>query len=176
MIHVFGANGRVKDMERLISKLSDISSDRKVVIQVMDADMVYSKNHVISAVHHAIRAFRNGTNSTRRLSMEIMLYAAGERQIGNAIRKMGIKEDSERLVFVFVSSLPDIGEASGRLDDNEARRIIADLGFELDDGVIYGNKETLRKFGISDMEIRTVSKDKYEDLILEKVAMVDIIK
>ena len=34
----------------------------------------------------------------------------------------------------------------------------------------------LKKFGIDKTEIDTVAKDKYGDLILEKVAMVDIIK
>ncbi len=41
---------------------------------------------------------------------------------------------------------------------------------------ISGNQTTLRKFGFSQKEIDTVNADHYEGLILEKIAMVDIIK
>ena len=45
-----------------------------------------------------------------------------------------------------------------------------------DDEVLEGDEITLKKFGITENEIKTVKKAKYGDLILEKVAFVDIIK
>ena len=45
-----------------------------------------------------------------------------------------------------------------------------------DASVLEGDRETLKRFGITGLEIRTVPEAKYGDLILEKVAMVDVIK
>ena len=50
------------------------------------------------------------------------------------------------------------------------------LKLKVDDKVLEGNKETLIKFGIEENEIETVTKEKYSYIILEKVAMVDILK
>jgi len=50
------------------------------------------------------------------------------------------------------------------------------LNLEKDDKVLEGDENTLKSFGLNEMELRTVTKAKYGDLILEKVAMVDIIK
>ena len=45
-----------------------------------------------------------------------------------------------------------------------------------DDKVLEGDIDTLKKFGINKKAIATVSEERYGDLILEKVAMVDIVK
>jgi hypothetical protein len=55
-------------------------------------------------------------------------------------------------------------------------KLLKQLSLDRDDTVLEGNIDTLKKFGIGENEINTVAKAKYGDLILEKVAMVDIIK
>lgn len=176
MITVFGAKGVVEHVEDLLEKLRRFSEDKKVVVQVFNADMVYGKNHLLSAAEHAIRAFRENTNVMRTLSMEVVLYAAGERQIDAALSKIGVTRGEGNYAFLIISSIPEIDEARGSLKTEDVERFIRECEMERDDSVLEGNENTLRRFGLSDEEIRTVEKDKYEDLILEKVAMVDIIK
>ena len=47
---------------------------------------------------------------------------------------------------------------------------------ERDDKVLEGDSNTLKKFGITTTELKALSESKYGDIILEKVAMVDVIK
>jgi len=176
VITVFGTKGVVEHVEGFLEKLAEFSKSKNVVAQVFNADMVYGENHLLSAAEHAIRAFRENTNVMRTLSMEVVLYAAGERQIGTALSKIGVTQGEGNYVFLIISSTPEIDEAKGSLKTEDVERFIREYGMERDDSVLEGNENTLRRFGLSDEEIRTVEKDKYEDLILEKVAMVDVIK
>ena len=167
MIKVIGANGIIQDVDSFLKQVLVFSKKHKIVIQVFNADMIYGENHLISAVEHAVRAMDRKTNTTNSLSMEVLLYASGERQLKLAIPKMGVQKGKGNIAFVFVnSSIP-----TAAVDD-----FIKDLGLKRDDKVIQGDINTLKKFGINNTETETVMKDKYEDLILEKVAMVDIIK
>ncbi|HDM25092.1 MAG TPA: hypothetical protein ENG24_00640, partial [Thermoplasmatales archaeon] len=100
MIRVVGVKGRIKNRDDFIRKVEEYSKSLNVAIQVVDANLVYSFNHLYSAAQHAIRAMRRGTNSMKSLAMEILLYAAGERQIKNAIEKIGVKENSKSFVFI----------------------------------------------------------------------------
>ena len=172
---VKGARGRIEDVEGFVRKVREISTRMGIEIQVVDADLVCGKDHVISAVMHAVRSFKEKRNSTRSLSMELLLYLSGERQISRAIEKVGIKEGKERHVFVFLGS-DDLDYIEKSLTEDEAEGIIRSLGMELDDGVMGVSREKLERFGLTMEEIETVDKDKYGDLILEKVALVDLMK
>ena len=101
---------------------------------------------------------------------EGLLFDCGEgtqRQLKIAIPKMGVKKGNANIAFVFTA---------GKVSDQMISNILGQLSLVRDDNVIDGDIDTLKKFGISENEINTVTKAKYGDLILEKVAMVDIIK
>jgi len=167
-VEIIGCRGKIRDKEEFIKKLKRFGKKKDMACQIMDASKVYGKEHIISAVEHAVRAFRNKTNSCRTLDLEILLYASGKRQIKDAIDFMGAG-DSEEFIFVAVG---DTG-----IDEYEsAINFLEEEGFEIDDGIIRGDEKTLKKFGISEEEMKSVDKSMYGDLILEKVAMVDVIK
>ena len=86
---------------------------------------------------------------------------------------MGIKTGKGNVAFALID---DIKDAKGKISDQLTDELIKLVSLKRDDKVLDGNEDTLRKFGISENEINTVTKAKYGDLILEKVAMVDIIK
>ena len=177
MIRIIGAKGDIENTDQFLKKINDLSKKHKIVIQVLDANMVYGKKHLISASRHAIRAIRRKKNSTNSLPMEILLYASGERQIRLSIQKMGIKTGKKKpIALVFIDNITDLPEANGKISDQNIDEIIKQIGITRNDNVLKGNIETLKKFGINENAIKTVVKDKYEDLILEKVALVDIIK
>ena len=167
-VEIIGCRGKIKDKEEFIKKLKRFGEKKGMACQIMDASKVYGREHVISAVEHAVRAFRNETNSCRTLDLEILLYASGKRQIKDAIDFMGAG-DSGEFVFVAVSS-------SGENEYKSVVDFLEEEGFEIDDEIIRGNEETLKRFGITEGEIKSVDKSMYGDLILEKVAIVDIIK
>ena len=55
---------------------------------LFDPDMVAGRDHILSAAMHAERSFSEGTNRSKTLLTEIILYAAWERQISKADSKM----------------------------------------------------------------------------------------
>ena len=166
---IVGSRGNIKNVDNFLKQVGSFSQNHNIVVQVFDADVIFGKDHLISAFQHAKRAMDEETNTTNSLGMEILLYASGERQLKLAIPKMGVKKGDGRIAFVLVDENDEI---SNKLIDE----LLNFLSLVRDDEVLEGNENTLKKFGLKDNEIKTVTKAKYGDLILEKVAMVDIIK
>lgn len=176
MIRIIGATGKIQDLEQFLKQVQKISKDYSVTIQTLDAEGVYGKQHLLSAAEHAIRAVRQKTNTTRSLAMEVLLYASGERQITLSLEKLGVQRETKTFAFVIIDSVDDISETSGNLTEEEIDQFLKTAGLKQNDSVLEGSKDTLIKFGIAKKELNTITKAKYGDLILEKVAMVDIIK
>ena len=166
MLKIIGAKGNVSNVDNFLRQISSFAKDHNIIIQAFDADAIYGEKHLISAVEHATRAIKRKTNTTNSLEMEILLYASGERQLKLAIPKMGVKEGNVNVAFTIIdkTSEKSIGE------------MLKMLSLVRDDKTLEGSKVTLKKFGITEDEMKTVREAKYGDLILEKVAMVDIIK
>ena len=61
-------------------------------VVLFDPDMIVGRDHLMSAAKHAERSFSEGTNRSKTLLTEIILYAAWERQISKALAKMKPKE------------------------------------------------------------------------------------
>jgi tRNA threonylcarbamoyladenosine modification (KEOPS) complex Cgi121 subunit len=125
--------------------------------------MVFGKVHILSAYEHASRAFDEGRNSSRTITTEVLLYASGERQISESIEKMGIKDGTTEFCIVL-------------LGDTDIKELINYMGLELDDSVLEGNVDNLGPFGIAPEEMETVPEERLFDLVLERVAMVDLLK
>lgn len=165
MTNIIGATGKIKNIDIFLKKISNIAQENNTIIQVFNADLIYGKKHITSAVEHAKRAMIRKTNTTNTIEMEILLYASGDRQLKNAISKMGVKKGNANIAFFIENKSDEIEEI-----------ILKELLLKRDDKILKGDINTLKKFGITDDEIATVSKKKYGHIILEKVAMVDIIK
>ena len=170
MIKIIGAKGNIKDIDVFLKKVEDFSNKNNITIQSFNADLIFGKDHIFSAVEHAKRSIGRKTNTTNSLEKEILLYASGDRQLKLAIPKMGVKEGSGNIAFVLVNN------EKSEISNNITNDFLKSLDLKGDDKVLEGNRETLRKFGIKENEIETVTKEKYGYIILEKVAMVDILK
>ena len=121
---------------------------------LMDASMVFGRLHVISAMEHAERSFRHGTNRSKTVLTEFLMYMAGERQISKALERMKPKDNN--IVAVLFSG--DVSVLNG-------------LG-ERDDSLIDGTEEKAKRIGLKKNGLNV----SYEDLALEMVAMLDILK
>ncbi|MCX6651423.1 MAG: KEOPS complex subunit Cgi121 [Methanomassiliicoccales archaeon] len=139
------------------------ASTMKVEVALLDADKVCGADHLSSAVLHARRAFERGENASNTLSMEVILYASGERQISKAKNKMGLRQGTERVAVVLLSL--------GDLD-----QVLSDLGLRRDDSLLDCTLEKGAAYGIDPAELRTLGETLLPELVLEKVAFVDLIK
>lgn len=143
-------------MDRALARAKEAGAE----ILVLDDDMVFGRDHIRSAAYHAQKAIDEGRNSSDSLAMETMLYASGERQLGHAIEKMTVKDDTGTVAIAVIrgSMEPESGWriARPRDDDSERARLL--------------------RFGLTAEEIGTLRQDRAEELVLEKVAGVDVIK
>jgi len=174
MIIIFGGRGIIKDIDEFLSMMHRFSKDQDLVMQAFDAQMIFGKDHLISAVSHAQRAFKQSTNATNSLSLEILLYAAGERQIQKAIKKMGVKQGKQTVAFVLIDERNKT--KNSKWYSTKINTLLRLILFTRDDTILEGNHSKLKRFGISAREIHSLPASKLGDIILERVAMVDVIK
>ena len=127
------------------------------VVVIMDPMYVCGKDHVISAVRHAERSFEHGTNRSKTLLTEIILYAAGERQISKAMERMRPKPGCNE----FALALLDVP------DDMK----LSEIGMERDDSILDANDTKAEAIGLD----RSFNIP-LEDLALEMVALLDLAK
>ncbi|UCE72900.1 MAG: hypothetical protein JSV56_07640 [Methanomassiliicoccales archaeon] len=162
-IMIIGCTGKVDSVDDFIKKARKFLAKDDTLLQFMDADKVLGREHVFSAWDHAKRAFERESNVSSTMAMEVLIYTSGETHIANALKKIGIKDGCERLAVI----------SDGDLDIDE---LLGYLNLKRDDEVLICTESKLREFGIGENEISAVDKDKIDDLILEKVAMVDVKK
>ncbi|MDD3493879.1 MAG: KEOPS complex subunit Cgi121 [Candidatus Thermoplasmatota archaeon] len=157
----------------LLTGLREFGRKQSVALQALHAPHVYGEEHVIAAAEHAVRAFQQGTATCNTLDMEVLLYASGQRQIREAIDLMGIR-DGEAAVVAAVGST-DIPGYGGTVDQSALEEFLHRQKLVVDPEVARGGA-ALAAFGITPAEMAAVDKSMYGDLILEKVALVDVLK
>ncbi len=147
---VIGIRGKA-GFDEIVSHFTSMGGE----VVLMDPDMVAGRDHLISAVMHAQRSFEEGTNRSKTILTEIILYAAWERQISKALAKMKPKEGRDEYVAVLID-----------VDDPKLDAI----GMERDDSLIEATEEKAKALGLSK------GKVSYEDQAVENVALSELLK
>ena len=83
------ATATVTDLDAFLDRLGAIGRDHGVTVQAFDARYVVGRDHLARAVALADRAIARDENIARERAVEILLYAAGRRQIDRAL-EMGV--------------------------------------------------------------------------------------
>lgn len=144
-----------------MSEVVTKASEHGVQVLVLRAEMVFGLDHLRAAYCHAKDAIDSGRGASDSISMETLLYASGERQLGAAIKKMSVDDSTQEMVVAWLGE-NGLEPAHGWIALSDA-----DTGPSI---------ESLKKFGISELELRTVVPGREAELILEKVAAVDVLK
>lgn len=153
----------VDDVDAFVETLSEVSDDHGASVQAFDAAYVAGRPHLDAAVRHANRAFDRGENVARDRSVEILLYAAGRRQIRRAL-EMGVSNGETNAVIVV-----DGGDESAAIDE---LRPLVDETETLD---ALDEAALTDFFEISDAE-RAATDASLTDLVRERVALLDVEK
>lgn len=156
-----GAWIRKGDANALLKRAADLTAE----VVLMDADKVYGVDHLDSAVLHARRAFERQANAANTLGMEVILYASGERQISKAKKKMGLHQETERVALVVLGP-----------DDADIEAVLKRLELRRDDALLECSLTKGEAFGIGTDELGTVGEALLADLVLERVAFVEVLK
>jgi len=157
--------GRIADAAAFLADLQSVSDQYGVTAQAFDARLVAGPGHLEAAVEHADRAIERGENVADDRAVEILLYAAGRRQIDRAL-EMGVEDGVLAVVVV-------VGEA-----DADTAAALADALEPVEDGGALdgGDRDAIRDFfGISAAELDATAGT-IEDLVRERVALLDVEK
>lgn len=158
-----GARGRIEDPEKIIRQVQEWASSRSGEVLLADARAVFGRDHIESAVRHAVRAQSGGNMVAHSISLETLRYLAAQRQVTDAIRAAGIRRGTEQIAVVLFrnGSLEDLFEA---------------FGWSRDDSILEARGKSLDVLGITEREAATVPAEDREALALEKVALLDVVR
>ncbi|MFB6218639.1 MAG: KEOPS complex subunit Cgi121 [Halobacteriaceae archaeon] len=161
--------GRVEDSEALVEDLQRIGAEYGVAAQAFDARLVAGPDHLRSAVEHAERAIDRGENVADDPAVEILLYAAGRRQIERAL-EMGVEDGDTAAVVV--------AGVGGDGDESGAAAAVGDLLAPVEEGAAFDARDeaAIRAFfDITAAETDATAGD-LVDLVRERVALLDVEK
>ncbi len=136
-------------------KIISYFTSKELEVVLFNPDFVVGTKHIESALVHAERAVNNGTNRTRSLISEIILYSAWERQIGKAVKRMKPPADAHEYVALV------LGTSEINLND---------LGMTEDKTLVEPSKEKAEKLGLNDPFLD------YESQAVERVADIELLK
>lgn len=91
----------------LMETVQQIATKHQATFQLVNAEYVASRQHLLFAAIHALTAHHRGTQRASTLAMEILRFTAAQRQISVALDQLGITKTTKRLGGVLISSNKD---------------------------------------------------------------------
>ncbi len=155
----------VDDVDALVAALDAVAAESGATVQAFDGRYVVSRRHLERAVELADRAIDRGEAIARDRGVEILLYAAGRRQITDAL-ELGVSAGSNRVV-VLVDTDDDAAEVESDIADAVRSRVVDTVEPTLGE---YDAERVREYFDIGEQELDVVGGD-LEALVLERVAL-----
>jgi KEOPS complex subunit Cgi121 len=148
----------VEDVERFVARLESIGERHGSTVQAVDARYVVGRDHLERAVALAERERGRGEAIADDLGVEILLYAAGRRQIREAL-EMGVSAGDHPVVVVVVGG-----------DETAAAAAVRDRLTPAETLGEYDPETVADFFGIGERE-RAATAGGLPDLVGERVAL-----
>ncbi|MDS0297226.1 KEOPS complex subunit Cgi121 [Halogeometricum sp. S1BR25-6] len=153
----------VESVDAFVAAVGEVAEETGATVQVFDARYVADEEHLRRAVELADRAIDRGENVARDRAVEILLYAAGRRQIDDALT-MGVS----------AGETPAVALVDGGDEAAAATRLREMLGDEPTLGRV-GDDRLREFFDVGDAELATVDGD-VGSLVRERVALLNVEK
>jgi KEOPS complex subunit Cgi121 len=148
----------VADVDAFVEELAAIGEEYGSTVQVFDARYVVGREHLERAVALAGRARGRGEAVADDPAVEILLYAAGRRQITDAL-EMGVSEGECPVIAVAVGG-----------EEERAAAALHDLLEPADTLGTHDPDRVRAFFDITDEELAATEGD-LADVVLERVAL-----
>ncbi len=156
-LEILGFRATITSVNDTLSQINEIKKDGEI-IQLLNADAIVSKNHIVHGVNQAFLAFERGENLAKDISVEIALRCSAQRQISKAFNILGLKEGEMNLVAILINC----GDYTDELSSI----------FTLDESVLSPDSENLMKvYKISDVEVEKLS---LEDIIIDRITKLTV--
>ena len=154
----------VEDVDGFVAELDAIGDEFGCAVTAFDARYVAGRRHLEVAVERANRAFERDDAIADDRGIEILLYAAGRRQIRQAL-EMGVPEGPGPVVVVVEGG--EEAEAAAKVEGLVEPADV--LGAERDEGRIRAF------FGITEPELAATDAS-LELLVIERVSLLAVEK
>ncbi|GAA0518692.1 KEOPS complex subunit Cgi121 [Halorubrum aquaticum] len=166
----------IDDLDAFLASLESIREEIGAVVQAFDADRVVDADHLRLATRFAARSIARGEAVARDPAVEILVYAAGRRQIDRAL-DLGVSPGERRAALV----VADFGDVPG------ADTLSADLETAVAsvEGLLaaspeptlgeYDDEAVRDYYGVTDRELAATLGD-LADVVHERVALLDVEK
>ncbi|MFB6298566.1 MAG: KEOPS complex subunit Cgi121 [Salinirussus sp.] len=162
-MEVVEGEATVADVDAFLDRLDAAADEHGAVVQAVDARYVVDRDHLALAVDLAGRARDRGEAIADDPAVEILLYAAGRRQIGRAL-EIGVAEGQCPVAVVVVGGDEAAAAEAIRSELTPAGTIGT------------GDRERIASFfEIGDRELAAARGD-LADLVHERVAMLAVTK
>lgn len=156
-LEILGFRANIDSVGETLSQINDIKKDGEI-IQLLNADAIVSKNHVIHGVNQAFLAFERGENLAKDISVEIALRCSAQRQISKAFKVLGLNEGEMNLAAVMIDCEDHTSELSSI--------------FTLDESVFACDDEKIKEiYKISYVEAENMS---LEDIIIDRITKLTV--
>ncbi|MFC5971363.1 KEOPS complex subunit Cgi121 [Halomarina salina] len=161
----------VESVDEFVATLGGIGEEHGCAVQAFDARSVVDRAHLRRAVELADRAFERDENVARDRAVEIVLYAAGRRQIDQALA-LGVSEGEVPVVVVVHAPETDGGTGG---DERAAVAAVSELLEPAETLGGYDEERVCSFFDITDAE-RAATDASLSELVRERVALLTIDK
>jgi len=169
-IRIVSGSVFIENLPAFLKSLNEFSNTHNIKIQGFDARKIIDEEHLLFSIHRAQEAFAAGTNEAKDLGLEVMRFSSGQKQIDKSF-SMGLVEGKNHSLFVF------FGETDEQLQNtqNEFKGIFEMISY---DPISLDEKKPflMKQFDISETELKAVGEHKLKDLVMERVALVDIVR
>lgn len=166
---IVGARGPpVEVIEPWLARLHEAAAARGLTAQALDANAVCGRVHAESALLHARRALDRGTNFARSLEVEWALCVAGVRQVGTALKRVGLSNGTDCFAILLVREDDEVVGGEVVLE------LLDEVGLSRDDDVLDCDEDALRRLGVGEAEKGAAPRERWPLLALERTAMLDL--
>ena len=156
-IQILGFRANIDSVGEVLGKINSIKDDGEI-IQLLNADSVVSKNHIIHGVNQAFLAFERGENLANDLSVEIVLRCSAQRQISKAFKILGLHEGNMNLCAVLI-------------DSKDYTKELSSLFIRYDDVLIPDEEKLIEMYKITDEELQNMS---VEEIIVDRITKLTV--
>lgn len=164
----------VDDLDEFLAAVDSIAEATGAVVQAFDADRVVDAAHLRLATRLAARAIARGEAVARDPAVEVLVYAAGRRQIDRAL-ELGVSPGEQPAAVVAA----DFGDVSGvDREPADLEAAVAAVERLLSPGATLGDPDerAVRDYyDISDRELDATAGD-LPAVVRERVALLDVEK
>ncbi|WOF17184.1 hypothetical protein F1737_11090 [Methanoplanus sp. FWC-SCC4] len=187
MCNILSGKAFVSDIPEFLKKLKKISDDSGVYIICLNEENIAGTDHVKAAIKHASRSFFEDKPISKSFEMEVLLYTGGTRQCSEAgifglmkgeneiytcicryEKKSGILEEE-------IPEFLEYDEIFDKTKDSLCEIITFSDSLPLE--MSTEKKERLKKiFEITNAEIKCTGEERFSEIVIERVALLDVNK